>query len=214
MLGKFVQGLKDLVIEDDGKQAPPVQVSRSLPLGTLQQQDSGTAAFVDALRTVLKSRATAFTALLGAADKLSTVIPDPNMRLKAAYEMVKADGRGLNELLGAVEIHANDLAQQERQFSLAAEQALSAAVGTMERELNALAPSTDAARSQIESLQQQIANLNATIANNSARQTELTGKIAEEHAHFESSKVQFNTALTTVRAELLSQKTVISSTLS
>lgn len=214
-----LKGLGKHIFEDDGKSTPAQTANPNTPIGvTATAVTSGAAIpanneYVGLLRTALKSRVTAFTNLLTAADKLATVIPDPNMRLKAAYEMVKADGRGLNELLQAIDIHANDLASQERSFLAQAESALGSAIGAMERELQSLDSTNTSARQQIESFQQQIATLNTTIANNSVRQTELSNSIASERARFDTNKIQFSSALSTVQAELSSQKTIISSTL-
>lgn len=212
--------IKGLIIEDEGKPSAGAAAPRVVtPLGGSTQAAAAVVdpsvgnEYVELLRKAILGRASALTSLLNAADKLATVIPDPTMRIKAAYQMVKSEGRGLNELLQAIEIHASDLASQERQFAAAAEQAFNTATGALDRELGALGPSSENARSQIESLQQQIANLNTVISNNTVRQTELTGKIAEEKAHFEANKVKFATALSAVQAELQSQKTVISSTL-
>lgn len=214
------QGLKGLVLEDEpgSKTASPAPAANT-PIGVSATAVVGSATplanneYVGLLRQALKSRVTAFTSLLNAADKLAAVIPDQSMRLKAAYEMVKADGRGLTELLQAIEIHASDLASQERSFMAQAEAALGSTIGAMERELQTLDAANATARQQIESFQQQIANLNNTIASNGGRQAELSNSIASERGRFDSNKMQFTSALTTVQAELASQKTIISSTL-
>jgi predicted nucleic acid-binding Zn-ribbon protein len=215
-----LKGLGKHIFEDESKSTPAQPSNTNSPLGVSAaavtsgvQTAASNNEYIGLLRQALKSRITAFTNLLTAADKLQNVIPDPSMRLKAAYEMVKAEGRGLTELLQAIEIHAADLASQERTFMNAAETALGTAINAMERELQSLEATNTSARQQIESFQQQIATLNTTIANNSGRQVELSNQIATERARFDSNKVQFNSALATVQAELASQKTIISSTL-
>lgn len=161
------------------------------------------------MRTAIKSRATAFTALLATADKLASVIPDANTRLKAAYATVAGEGRDVPSILQAIEVHAADLESQRMQFSKQAEDAMKATVGSKRAELETIDPSIASAQQQVQSLQQQIQALNEAIAQKNIRKGELTADIATEEQRFNAAKQQFETALTIVRAELDSQKAVI-----
>lgn len=218
MLGK----LKSLVWEDDPKQAAakPAAPTGSAPLGAAPVAAApGVAApvddkFVQALRTAIKNRPTAFTALLAAADKLASIIPDSNTRLKAAYATVAGEGRDVRTILGAIEVHAADLESQRMAFTKQAEDAARAAIGAKQAELDSIDPSIASAQSQIESLTRQIQSLNDTIAQKSARKAELTADIANENARFAGAKSQFETALTIVKSELDGQKAIIQSALS
>jgi hypothetical protein len=170
--------------------------------------------YADALRTVLKSRSSAFSALLQGADKLVAIIPDPNTRLKAAYEMVKGEGRGVREIAAAIEVHASDLEAQRMQFNSAIEKEKQATLGALQAELDRLGPNSETALKQIESLTAQIQTLQQVVNQNQARHAEIGSQIAMETGRIETSKQQFDSALTLVKAELEGQKNIILTALS
>lgn len=209
--------IKGFIVEEDTSAAPQVKPQVSAPIGSAPQTQStsvGDDKFVQALRTAIKSRATAFTALLATADKLASVIPDANTRLKAAYATVAGEGRDVRSILQAIEVHAADLESQRMQFSKQAEDAMKATIGSKKAELDTIDPSITSAQQQVQSLQQQIQALNEAIAQKNIRKGELTADIATEEQRFNAAKQQFETALTIVRAELDSQKAVIQTALS
>src|ERR1035437_8701136 len=98
MFDSLGKSLKGLIMEENPDEKKPVLVTAtSVPVsstgnGTVNNQ------YIEALRAAIKARPTALTALTAAAEKLTSVIPDANMRLKAAFQMVKSDGRGVKEL--------------------------------------------------------------------------------------------------------------------
>lgn len=209
--------IKGFIVEEDTSATPQVKPQVSTPIGATPQTQSSSAGddkFVQALRTAIKSRATAFTALLATADKLASVIPDANTRLKAAYATVAGEGRDVRSILQAIEVHAADLESQRMQFSKQAEDAMKVTVGSKRAELETIDPSIASAQQQVQSLQQQIQALNEAIAQKNIRKGELTADIATEEQRFNAAKQQFETALTIVRAELDSQKAVIQTALS
>lgn len=217
-LKKLGAGVASLIVEDDTPKAQtPAQVGAK-PIGAAATVASATQAadneFIAVLRNALKARTTAFTSLLATADKLAAVVPDPTQRLKAAYTMVQTEGRGLTELLQAIEIHSADLVSQERAFDASLEKAKTVKLGNMRAELNSLEPANKSAAQQIANLQAQIQSLNDTITRNTTRAAELTTAITTEEQHFDLSKHQFTLAMQVVQGELAQQKAVITSTLS
>jgi chromosome segregation ATPase len=208
--------LKGLIIEDD---APATAAVPTQPVRTVQVSAAGIPTvvadneFVQVLRNAIKGRQTAFTALLAAADKLAAVVPDPTQRLKAAFTMVQGDGRGVKEVLEAVEIHMADLTSQERQFDQAMERQKTTAVGIMQSELTNLQQSGPNIAQQIQQLQQQIHALNEQASRNAARSNELTAAISQEEQKLGFAKQKFATAMTIVQGELNGQKMTITSTL-
>lgn len=208
--------IKGLIVEDEGQpQAKQPQVSA--PIGAAPSASAAPVAddkFVQALRTAIKNRPTAFTALLSTADKLASVIPDAATRLKAAYATVAGEGRDVRSILQAIEVHAADLESQRMQFSKQAEDAMKVAIGAKKAELDTIDPSIASAQQQLVALQQQMQSLNEAIAQKNIRKGELAAEIATEEQRFSAAKQQFETALTIVRAELDGQKAVIQSALS
>lgn len=206
--------IKGLIVEDDAPKSAAPAAPVSTTLGGAASVAPANDEFVQALRASIKGRATAFTALLSAADKLAAIIPDATMRLKAAFATVSTEGRGVKEVLAAIEVHAADLESQRLQFDTAAEKAKSLAVNGLQAELDALGPSSAAAQSQIDGMARQIQQMQELLGRNAARSTELTTLIAQETTRFLSSKQQFEAALGTVKRELDGQKAVVLSALS
>lgn len=170
--------------------------------------------FVEALRASIKTRQTALTALTSAAEKLTAVIPDPNMRLKAAFEMVKSDGRGVKELLEAITVHTADLESQKLQFARAMELESSRSVGNLRAMTESLSASTNAAQAQIKSFHDQIAQLTGLINENTAKVTASQNQIDVETSRLSNNSIQFDAALVMVKAELDNQRNIIQSSLS
>jgi chromosome segregation ATPase len=208
---------------DDGKPAEVVTpaASSSTPIGQTAQpaaqfvpMPQANDEYVKALRVAMRQRSTAFTALLQAAEKLSAVIPDPTTRLKAAFTMVAGEGRGVREVMAAIDVHTADLDAQRLQFTNALESEKTKTLSGMETELQQLTAGSNTASQQIQSMQQQIQSLNGLITKNTARAAEVTVSLSNEKAHFTSSAQQFDSALAVVKSELDNQKAVIQSALS
>ncbi len=207
--------IKGFVIQEDNPQTPkPAQTAAAQAApqnGAPVQAPVVDDQFVLALRNAIKARSSAFTALLITADKLANVIPDSNMRLKAAFATM--EGRGLKEILGAIDVHAADLESQRMQFARQAEDAMKREIGSRQAELDTVDPSIQGAQTQIETLSRQIAALNDVIAQKSTRKAELIAEITVETTRFNTAKQQFETALTVVKSELEGQKSIIQSAL-
>lgn len=207
---------KYVLADDPTSPAPaPAAPANTAPMGAVPSTVVNTNnEFVTALRNAIKARQTAFTALLAAADKLANIIPDPITRLKAAFATVSGEGRGIREVLGAIEVHIADLESQRMQFSRALEGQKQQAIGTLQHELDNIKPANDSAMAQIQSMTEQIGQLQQLVQNNNLRAGELQTKIATEGARFTASAQQFETALVLVKSELDGQKAAVTSTLS
>ena len=155
-----------------------------------------------------------YTALLQAADKLVSIIPDPNTRLKAAFASVQGEGRGLREVIGALDVHVADLESQRMQFGQALAKQREAAVGVLQRELDGLKPANDTAAQQIQAMTAQIQQLQTLITTNTTRAAELQGQITAQTMQFTQTEQQFVSALQIVKSELDGQKAAVMSVLS
>lgn len=211
--------IKNAIFVDEAAKAPQAQAaapvatsvsSGSAPAAAVVSQDN---TFIELLRKVIKSRSTAFTALLDAADKLSSIIPDPTTRLKAAYATVASEGRGLKEMLGAIDAHNSDLEANKMSFTRSLETQRTAALSALESEKAALEASAKTSAEQIAAMQQQIQHLQQLISTNTTRAIEISTKIQAEEARFATTAQQFETALVIVRQELEGQRSAIGSTL-
>lgn len=218
--------LKSLVIEEDPKDAS-AKPAQPTPQGVQQGLPSNQPAFVpqayqpevnnqfvDALRTTLKNRSTAYTALLTGADKLAAYIPDQTMRFRASYDQIKTEGRGVKEIAAAIEVHAQDLSSQQMIFSQALDKERAKTVGEFEAELRRLEPANANAQQQIQNMEAQIVKLREQMSGTAQRQLELQQQIAIENDRITTSKQQFDTAMNIVKSELDAQKNIVLTALS
>lgn len=214
----MIKGFFDKYVLADDATSPapaPAAPANTAPMGQAPSTVvNSNNEFVTALRNAIKARQTAFTSLLAAADKLAGIIPDPITRLRAAFATVSGEGRGIREVLGAIEVHIADLESQRMQFTRALEGQKQQAIGTLQHELDSLKPANESALQQIQSMTEQIGQLQQLVQNNNLRAGELQTKIATEGARFTASAQQFETALVLVKSELDGQKAAVTSTLS
>jgi hypothetical protein len=215
--------LKSLVLTDEALAAEKVATSAAVattklaaPSPTGAQPVSPTAVspeFVAAIRKVVFSRNTALTQILGAAEKLVDIIPDPTTRLKAAFKMA-ADGRTVQQIAAAVDIHVADVESEEARFKQAIDKKIAEEVGGQERRAAAATSGIQANNTQIEQLQNRIAELGAQINTFQQDYAQATSEAASKRAEIEQAQFQFKAAAELVRGELQSQKSAILSALS
>lgn len=217
------KALKDAIIQEEpGTSQPKTQGTTpasasvfSASPGQSQgvQMASPDNEFVAVLRKAVKARPTPFTALLDAADRLAGIIPDPNMRLKAAFASVAGEGRGLREVLGAIDAHVADIEGQRLQFSRSLENQRVTALSALEAEKSNLDASNKSAQQQIEQMSQTIQQLQQLISTNTARGAEISVKISTETSRFTGMQSMFDSALSLVKQDLEGQRAAVTSTL-
>ena len=206
--------IKGAILEDESPhaKAPPIQ---GKPLQTAPGQAPVSSApvaeneFVSVLRQVVRGRQTAYTALLAADDRLANVIPDRTMRLKAAFEMVRGDGRDLPQLMAAIDVHLTDLNSQKLSFAQTLERKKAEACGASQAELDAITPANQAAQDSIKQLEDQVQALKNQISQRNQRATELQAKLQADTRTYDSKKQLFDAALALVGSEISNQKTII-----
>ena len=215
MLGNLGKALKDMVFEDDTPRSQAQTVSTgtvpSVPNLRVVASDNQ---YIGALRDAIKGRSTALTALTAAAEKLITVIPDADMRLKAAFEMIKGDGRGVKELVDAITVHIADLESQKLQFTRAIDAESQSTIGQLQAELSSNAANTESAQNQIKSMQAQIDQLRKEVTIYGNRKIEIDQNIQAETARLSQNTQLFELALITVKNELENQRKLIQTSLS
>lgn len=212
----WLNKVKSAVFVDDpaappvAKPAPAVApIANVQNPAVLQSQNE----FVPVLQNAVKSRNTAFTALLNTADKMASIIPDPGMRLKAAFATIATDGRGANEVMAAIDIHVSDLEGQKLAFMSTLERKRSETLGQLDRDKAINIKQAKDAEQRIIALQAEIAKLQEVILVGNTAATTIDAKMREEASHFDASKLQFEQAIAQVRADLENQRTAIRSSL-
>jgi len=223
--GNILSSIKGMIVEEDGVKpaeapaqqgAPQAAPAKSVPsVGTGMTFSAAPAlnqGMVDAIRKQTFGRNTALTALIGAADQLTDIIPDPVMRLKAAQKTAGA-GRGAKEFADAVAIHLSDVDAAEMQFGQALEGKIKAEVGGLQNQANAAESQVSSMNNEIQNLQQRIAQLQQNIAEQSTKVVELRTQAATKEAELRQADVEFKAAAAHVRNELNGHKATILSTL-
>lgn len=206
--------LKSMIYEDPA--APPTAKPTLPAVGgnaiTPAAFQSVSPEFVSAIRKVVMSRNTALTQLVGAAEKLVDIIPDPTTRLKAAFKMA-ADGRTVQQVAAAVDIHLADVESEERRFAAAIEQKVKAEVGALDQQVVAATTLVQMAQEQITAAQTRIAELTERIAQAQTQGAEAQAAANTKRVEIEQAQHQFKAAAESVRAELNNQKSAILSAL-
>lgn len=209
----FLDSVRGAIFTEDSitsAKKPPIQnqTDQTAPLNQPVNR------YIEVLKTAIKSRPTALTALIQTSEKLAKVIPDSSTRLKAAFEMVRGEGRGIKELLAAFEIHAADLESQRLAFERSIEKEQHKSVGNLETEISNIQVWTQNTNIEIQQAQQRIATLNDEKNASLTRSAELNKLLENEALRFTQEGHDFAAALDIVKTELDTQKSVIQASLS
>ena len=205
--------------DDDNKpaqQAKPAAQGQGVPAGGFPAGQmaviSGGSAvnpqFVEALRKAIFGKQTALTTLLEAADKLAAIIPDPSTRYKAAWA-TSAQGRTVQQVAAAADIHLADIKGEVMRFEAAVKQQLGSEATTLETQANGLATQIQSSQQQIEAAQRRIAELTQAIGELTQKHAEASAQAAAKRVEIETTTQQFETAALQVRNELEGIKTVV-----
>lgn len=206
--------LKGMIFEEDPnavKAAPPKAAPATLPTAAPSTQVSNE--FVSAIRKVVLARNTALTQLLAAADKLTTIIPDANVRFKAAFATA-GDGRSVKQIAEAVDIHISDVDGEELRFKAAIDQKAAIEVGALEQRAQMAASAIVSAQNALAQAQQRIAELTEQITRQQTEQAAALSEASVKRSEIEQVAMQFKMAAEHVRHELQSNKSTILSALS
>lgn len=162
---------------------------------------------VSAIKKTTLARKTAYTALLEAADKMTTIIPDSNTRIKAAYAMVAGEQRTVDTIVNALDVHISDVDGERMRFTQQTSQLFANEVET----LKAQAASLDATNEQ---LRNQIASLTQQVTDNAAKSATLLAQATTRNTELEQAAARFTVAAQQVRSEFEQQRVSLSTILS
>ncbi len=127
------------------------------------QQDPGfDPEMVSQLQAVVLRRATPYTALVEASNRLSGIINDEATRFKAAYASVNGGGaRTIASISQAIELHCGDLEMEGKRFEQAMSAQMQERVGKAKEAADAKRAEATRLANRIEDLQRQIADAQA-----------------------------------------------------
>lgn len=168
--------------------------------------------FVAAIRKAVLGRNTALTQLMATADKLASIIPDANQRLKAAYATA-GDGRTVAQIVQAVDVHLADVEGEELKFKAALDGKARAEVAPLEQQAQLQAQAVERAQQEIANAQARIAELTGQIGTLTQEAAQAQAAAAAKRQELELMSINFKQAADAVRAELQQNKLVISTAL-
>ncbi len=220
MFDSIGKSLKGMLYEDTGEAAPAAtqqaNASKARPMGVTGQTFAPMAtvnqAMVDAIKKVTYSRNTAFTQLIAASETLSDVIPDPTMRLKAAFKTTGA-GRTGRQIAEAVDVHLSDVAGEVRKFDTMIDGKMATEVGAIETNAAQAQRQLDQAANEIQSLSQRIQQLQSSMPDLQTKVSQAQIEVSQKRHELEGAKHDFKMAADAVVAELNNSKQAIVSTL-
>lgn len=184
------------------KAAAPTVTSASVPIGAAMDLGSTiNPEFVGAIKKAVFGKATALTSLVEAAEKLANIIPDQATRYKAAYATA-GNGRTVQQIAAAADIHMADVEGEELRFKAAIEARLGQEAVQLEHTAQAAQQQIVTTSSMIEQLQREIAEKQQRIGQLTQAQAEAAAAAANKRAEMQLVGDQFKAAAQAVRNEI------------
>lgn len=221
----FLKAIKSALVEDEAGSAPApaanvaaqqrVVSGQGAQVGATPTATYGTALNPDMVAAVRKatfSRNTALTQLIATAETLADVIPDPVMRLKAAYKTASG-GRTANEIADAVRIHLADVDGEEVRFTQAMNAKVTSEVGTLRAQADAAEAVAKNSVDEIQRLTARIGELQQQGAQATTDAATLRGNAQARENELRVSETEFKAAAQAVRDELNGHSNTIRTTL-
>lgn len=169
---------------------------------------------IDNLQKAIMKRATQYTALLEASNKLSNVITDETTRVKAAFAMIAADGqRSLDSILQSIVIHQTDLDGELSRFKQATEQNIQAKVGSLRSQALSISRTREGTLATIASLEKQIAQQKESVLANEKEIVELSTQADSAEREINIVAQNFESAVNFVKQDLDHKKSQLASVL-
>jgi predicted nucleic acid-binding Zn-ribbon protein len=169
---------------------------------------------VDELKRVVTKRISPFTTLEEKAVAMATAIPDETMRTRAAFSILAAEGRPVNDIIKAIDMHVVDIDGEQNRFAAAVNSAKTSKSSTIRSEIANLEKTIVSDQDLVQRLQQQINDAVGRVVVNQQQVTEKNAAVTAVEADFDSKIVQFTAAAEAVKASLIARKNVLSSILS
>jgi len=158
---------------------------------------------VDALRTIVTNRKTAFTALEEQAVKLESIILDPNVRMKAAFATVN---RPAKDVIQAIDIHISDINGEVMKFKNHSASEKNTQVTALRSQSKSLTDGSATINAQIADLETKIAQLREKLTTDAIKANELSTQADSVESKLANAEREFETAASSIITELETQK--------
>lgn len=170
-------------------------------------------AMYDRLNKVVLTRKTSYTALLETCEKLKRSIPDDATRLRASFDLISADGRSLDGINQAIDIHISDLDGEHLRFKATTESQLQQKSKAPREKAQSLTNDNESRLSKIENMKNEIAQHEETIRLNTLSITDLNNEADKLEYDIKSVYEQFKVTLDQVKTELQTKKSILANTI-
>lgn len=192
-------------------QAPP-KTNPTTPASVVASVDSTVDSdIVSTITNAVLTKKTAYTTFVEASSRLEAVIPDETTRMKAAFVTITGDGRSLEQVLQALDMHASDVDGEVMRCERGLASKRATDVDNVAAEANQLAKANERLVAQIDTLQQQIAKANQDIQENTNRQRDLTHQAEQAALDISSFEQRFKRAAEFVKTSFIERKKMLAS---
>lgn len=169
--------------------------------------------YVDAIEGIVNNRKTPYTTFVETSKKLEAIIPDETTRLKAAFVSISGEGRSLDTILQAIDIHISDISGEVMRFARTSETQIQQQVVLVKNNAEAKRAENQALSTQISNLQQQISALTDKIAANTNEANTLDAEAATAEVKIHTVENAFKSTADFVVNKLTSRKAMLSALL-
>lgn len=208
----LLDAVKGAIWEDESAVAQAAASPKPAAPGFTRPIPSVNQEMVEAIRKPTLARKTPYTALLEASEKMAGVIADPTQRLKAAYAMI-ADGRSVDQITKAIDVHIADVDGEKLRFKQAADKVRSSELGALQNKVQSLQTTNSSLEEEVVRLAKRIDEARQSIATNNQTLAQLSSDLSIKESEFAQREAEFDAAATLVRTELENQRRSIQSTL-
>lgn len=169
---------------------------------------------VENLTAVSLKRKTSYTTFIEASKKLEAIIPDETQRIQAAFVTVSGEGRTLEQMLQAIDVHVSDVDGEIIRFQKLSDSNEMTNVDSVNQQAQSLLQENNDIAGKIATLQDQITNYTAKIQTNTSAAETFSATAAVNAINIGEVKEQFLKAAEFVKKNLSDRKQMLTKLMS
>lgn len=168
---------------------------------------------VDRLNKVVLNRKTAYTALLETGEKLKRSISDDSIRLRASFDLITGEGRSLESINQAIDVHIADIDGEHLRFKNTTDSQLQQKSKLPRDQAGVLIKQNENFEKEINEARVKITQWETSIQQNNVNIADLNNEADRLEADIKSVYDQFKNAVEQVKSNLQNQKSILLTTL-
>ena len=200
---------------DEKPQTQPTPVATQTPSSVSHNVQSSVASpafdpeILGMFQNAIVARKTPYTALLEKSNVLVDVIPDENTRVKAAFKMILSEGRTLDSVLQAIDLHISDISGELLRLRSTSEGASKTKVQSLRAAAQGMIDLRDSNLKKISDLQAQIERLHNEATEADQKAVDQTNQANAAEAEITAIVERANAAADFVKQDLTNKKTAL-----